>query len=59
MTVIISEFEVVAEPPHGESAAQEPASAEGQPAPATSASTPSDIERILQRLAERLARIAA
>jgi hypothetical protein len=58
MTVIINEFEVVAEPPHGESAAQGQSPAEAQ-ASQVSASTPGDIEHILQYLAERQARIAA
>jgi hypothetical protein len=56
MTVIINEFEVVAEPPQGERPASE-SSYEGT-TPPSPASTAGDIERILQHLAERLARIA-
>ena len=56
MTVIINDFEVVTEPPQGERPASEP-SDEGTTRPSP-ASTAGDIERILQYLAERMARIA-
>jgi hypothetical protein len=53
MTVVINEFEVVAEPPP-------PASAQDTPPPeaAPAASTPHDIELIWLRLTERQARIS-
>jgi hypothetical protein len=55
MAVVIHEFEVVADkPPREEPAGATP----GASAPAPS-STPHDIERILHRLSERLARVRA
>jgi hypothetical protein len=55
MAVVIHEFEVVAEkPPAEEQAGAAPAA--GTPAPS---STPHDIERIVRRLSERLARVRA
>jgi len=56
MPVVINEFEVVAETPHGE--ATTPSEPE-VPLAVPAASTPDDIERILRQLAERLARVAA
>jgi hypothetical protein len=56
MPVVINEFEVVAETPHGEAAT--PSGPEA-PSAVPAASTPDDIERILRQLAERLARVAA
>ena len=55
MAVVIHEFEVVAEKPPREETAG-PAS---EPAAPTPPSTPHDIERVLQRLSERLARVHA
>ena len=56
MTVVIHEFEVVAEkPPSSEPAG---AAASGQPAPVTPP-TPQDIDRVVRRLAERCARVRA
>lgn len=64
MPVVINEFEIVTEPP----AAPRSGPEQGQPAqsgagasasPAPAALSPKDIERILRRRAERLARIWA
>ena len=54
MAVVIHEFEVVAEKP----AKEEPAGPLSEPA-APPPSTPRDIERILRRLSDRLARVHA
>ncbi len=55
MAVVIHEFEVVAEKPPREEAAGAASGPAGPPPP----STPHDIERVLQRLSERLARVRA
>jgi hypothetical protein len=56
MTVVIHDFEVVAEkPPGGEPAG---AAASGQEKPA-SPPTPADIERVVRRMSERRLRVSA
>ena len=55
MSVVINEFEVVAEPPAPTSGGEV---AEAAPAPAA-APTPHDVEQIVRRQTERLARVWA
>jgi len=55
MAVVIHEFEVVAEKP----AKEETAGPLSEPVAPPLPSTPHDIERILQRLSDRLARVHA
>ena len=54
MTVVIHDFEVVAEKPPGGEPAGAPASGQEQPA---APPTPADIERVVQRLSERAPRV--
>jgi hypothetical protein len=55
MAVVIHEFEVVAEKPP----AEEPGGASPSASAPAPSSTPHDIERIVRRAAERLARVRA